>query len=144
MSRARLIQYRHRLGGILTVLCLILLLLMLFVGMAAAAQGVELAGGVQVAKEMAGKSLAEGALITAGICVAALCYVVRVAYQMHVEQIKTTITFLESQKVVAVNATQALDNAAKQLEALTAELRSRPCIGLQPSHDRANLGVRVI
>lgn len=128
MSMSRFLCYRYRIGRILLGLAFALCAACGVSFSVAFAQGPELSAGISVAEKMVGKSLAEGALVVAGLCVAALCFVVRIAYTMHSDQMRAMIERDRAQTAADVETAKATTALAANIDALVVEMRRRPCM----------------
>jgi len=128
VSMSRFREYRFRIGRMLAVSAMVLCVSCGFLTATALAQGAELGVGISVAEKMVGKTLAEGALVVAGLCVAALCFVIRIAYMMHTDQLRSMIERERAQTAADVRIAETNAELAAQIEALVVEMRRRPCM----------------
>ncbi len=135
MSRSRAIIYRARLFRILTVPMLVMVLSFVFFAFVAYAQVAELQAGTALAKEVSGSTLAHGAVILSGACVAGMCFTIKIAYQMHVRQTDMMARDQENHQRAEkerndadMRRVEALVQLAQKIEALTTEIRRNPCL----------------
>ena len=117
MSLSRWAQYQHKLSLFRTMFSwLAWTSIVLFVGTAHAQIAEMNAAGKATVDALKGSSLPEVALYFSGACVAALVYGLRLAYAMHVEQVRQTVQMVET-----------VGKLSENINRLTDELRSRPC-----------------